>query len=181
MAEITPRYSWYQTDVDVMIEVFVKNIKKEHCNVVSDGTSLNLLIDTDDEGNRYRLTLDLWGKIVQSALSYVVGEAKIRIRIKKCDSGVQWPNLEKNKEQSKIDKKTKNWDAITKELESQDNDKGVTEVFQQIFSNGNDDVKKAMEKSYYESHGTVLSTNWNEVGARQVESHPVEGVEFRKY
>ncbi len=39
--------------------------------------------------------------------------------------------------------------------------------FKKIFSQGDDDQRRAMMKSYVESNGTVLSTNWNEVGGCQ--------------
>ena len=38
-----------------------------------------------------------------------------------------------------------------------------------------------MLKSFQESNGTVLSTNWNEVGAKPVETQPPEGMEVKKY
>ena len=33
----------------------------------------------------------------------------------------------------------------------------------------------------YESGGTVLSTNWNEVGKDKVEVKPPDGMEFKKW
>jgi len=46
---------------------------------------------------------------------------------------------------------------------------------------GDDATKRAMMKSYQESGGTVLSTNWSEVGAGKVEIKPPEGMEYKKY
>jgi suppressor of G2 allele of SKP1 len=40
-----------------------------------------------------------------------------------------------------------------------------------------DDAKRAMMKSYQESQGTVLSTNWQEVGKEKVEIKPPSGME----
>lgn len=34
---------------------------------------------------------------------------------------------------------------------------------------GDEDTRRAMMKSFVESNGTVLSTNWQEVGAKPVE------------
>jgi len=36
-------------------------------------------------------------------------------------------------------------------------------------------------KSYVESNGTALSTNWKEVGAGKVETKPPQGMEARKF
>lgn len=38
-----------------------------------------------------------------------------------------------------------------------------------------------MNKSFMESGGTVLSTNWSEIGAKPTEVKPPEGCEFKKY
>jgi suppressor of G2 allele of SKP1 len=42
---------------------------------------------------------------------------------------------------------------------------------------GDENQQRAMMKSYVESNGTVLSTNWNEVGSKKVECSPPEGME----
>lgn len=36
------------------------------------------------------------------------------------------------------------------------------------FISADEDTRRAMMKSFYESSGTVLSTNWKEVGAKKV-------------
>lgn len=38
-----------------------------------------------------------------------------------------------------------------------------------------------MNKSFQESGGTVLSTNWSEVGKGKVEGKPPEGLEMHKW
>lgn len=38
-----------------------------------------------------------------------------------------------------------------------------------------------MNKSYQESGGTVLSTNWDEVKKETVEVKPPDGAEFKKW
>jgi len=58
---------------------------------------------------------------------------------------------------------------------------GLNKVFQDIFSNGSDDQRRAMMKSFVESGGTVLSTNWEDVGKRHVDGTPPKGMEMRKW
>jgi len=41
--------------------------------------------------------------------------------------------------------------------------------------------RRAIEKSFYESGGTVLSTNWSEVGKGKVEGSPPKGLEMKNY
>jgi suppressor of G2 allele of SKP1 len=38
-----------------------------------------------------------------------------------------------------------------------------------------------MMKSFSESGGTVLSTNWKDIGAKRTEIKPPTGMEFKKY
>ena len=38
-----------------------------------------------------------------------------------------------------------------------------------------------MMKSFYESNGTQLSTNWGEVGKQKMEVKPPDGVEFKTW
>lgn len=54
-------------------------------------------------------------------------------------------------------------------------------LFQKIYGDSSDEVRKAMNKSYFESGGTVLSTNWQEVCAKKVEVKPPDGTEFKEW
>lgn len=60
-------------------------------------------------------------------------------------------------------------------------DQAVNEFFQQIFSSADDDTKRAMMKSYQESGGTTLSTNWDDVSKGRVEVKPPQGSEWKKW
>jgi len=57
----------------------------------------------------------------------------------------------------------------------------LNKVFQDIYANGNDEQKRAMMKSFVESGGTVLSTNWNEVGKAEVKGSPPQGLEMHDW
>ncbi|KAK4944383.1 Cochaperone protein [Elasticomyces elasticus] len=45
----------------------------------------------------------------------------------------------------------------------------VDGFFKKLYAGADDDTRRAMMKSYYESNGTALSTNWSEVGKGPVE------------
>lgn len=48
----------------------------------------------------------------------------------------------------------------------------VNHFFKKLYKDADEDTRRAMMKSYVESNGTALSTNWNEVGKAPVETSP---------
>jgi len=53
--------------------------------------------------------------------------------------------------------------------------------FKQLYAGASDDTKRAMMKSYQESGGTALSTNWKEVSQKRVEVTPPDGMVEKKW
>ncbi|KAI4201339.1 MAG: hypothetical protein LQ346_002187 [Caloplaca aetnensis] len=94
----------------------------------------------------------------------------------------------------------KDWDKVAKELtkkskNEKEGEKGgddaaeddfegadpVNGFFQSLYSRADPDTKRAMMKSYQESNGTALSTNWSEVGKGKVETQPPDGMEAKPW
>uniref|UniRef100_T1KD61 SGS domain-containing protein n=1 Tax=Tetranychus urticae TaxID=32264 RepID=T1KD61_TETUR len=78
----------------------------------------------------------------------------------------------------------KDWDKIVKEFEEEEaknNEGSADDLFRQIYANGSEEVRRAMVKSFTESGGTVLSTNWNQVSKGKTEVKPPDGCEFKKW
>lgn len=69
---------------------------------------------------------------------------------------------------------------LEKKGELEDGDP-LNNFFKKIFSQGDDDQRRAMMKSFVESNGTVLSTNWQDVGAKKVECTPPDGMEVKTW
>ncbi|KAF8941266.1 SGS domain-containing protein [Dissophora ornata] len=193
------RHEWYQNDAYVTISVFIKNAKKESVdiNITDKALSVSVKMPT---GSDYSLELDpLSHPVVPSESKFEVLSTKIEIQVKKERFALKWGALEGDDANATSmatvaaaapayptsSKKAKNWDALEKEAakeeEKADGDKALNQLFAQIYKDADDNTKRAMMKSFTESNGTCLSTNWDEVGKAPVETRPPEGMVAKKY
>lgn len=74
------------------------------------------------------------------------------------------------KKKKKKDKKTDGSDSEDESgVESDTGGDPVDGFFKKLYAGSDDDTRRAMMKSFQESNGTALSTNWAEVGSKKVE------------
>ncbi|CCH44766.1 Suppressor of G2 allele of SKP1 [Wickerhamomyces ciferrii] len=86
-------------------------------------------------------------------------------------SGIAYPSSAKN---------ARDWSKF--EIEDDDEEEGGEDAFfKKIYAGASEEGKRAMMKSYLESNGTALSTNWDEVGSKKVETSPPDGLEAKKW
>ncbi|KAI1241834.1 hypothetical protein IHE44_0005336 [Lamprotornis superbus] len=137
-------------------------------------------------GEDFNLKLDLLHSIVPEQSTFKVLSTKVEIKMKKPEA-VRWEKLEGQGDSPKLKQftpdtqhlypssshYTRNWDKLVVEIKEEEKneklegDAALNKLFQQIYSDGTDEVKRAMNKSFMESGGTVLSTNWSDVGKRK--------------
>ena len=53
--------------------------------------------------------------------------------------------------------------------------------FRSVYKKSDPDTQRAMMKSFTESNGTSLSTDWEDVKGRYVNTVPPEGVDAKKW
>jgi len=186
------RHEWYQTSTHVFVTVFVKNIKQNQLNVHIEEKSLSISIKLSTT-NEFQLEFELCDKVVKEESTTTLMSTKIEIKMKKATQ-TRWKTLEDKGEGTGTQQwdnvntpaktQAKNWDKIVNEVtqgEKLDGEESLNKVFQDIYSNGTDEQKKAMMKSFTESGGTVLSTNWDEVGKKQVKGTPPDGLVMNRW
>jgi len=187
-------HDWYQTETHVVVEVRIKKLSADQCKVDMGETTLSVTIKLAT-GSDYSLELDLAHPILPLQSSYKIMSTKLEIKLKKAE-GVRWAALEGDGSVplpgGSLPPTTttvkapyasgRDWGAIEKALaeeaeEKKEGEAALNEMFQKIYGDANDDVRRAMNKSFQESGGTVLSTNWNEIGKEKTEVKPPDGVE----
>ncbi|KAK0167613.1 hypothetical protein PV327_004987 [Microctonus hyperodae] len=197
------KHDWYQTETSVIVSILAKNTENVKVCYNERTLSVGAKLPT---GSDYSLELDLAHEIMPEYCTHKICPSKIEIKLKKRD-GLRWTVLEGSSvvqediqaipqeflqtsnylKYPSSSKKSKDWDKVEHEIkkeeeeEKPEGDAAVNALFQKIYSGGSDEVRRAMNKSFQESGGTVLSTNWSEVGSQTVECRPPEGVELKTW
>jgi len=187
-------HDWYQTDSHVILSIFAKQCKKESVILQFGESSLDVSIKLPDN-SEFQMDLDLHDKIIPSECKYEVLSTKIEVRLKKVNNA-RWKELEHTAGKARLTSVpepkpspakpigSKNWDKIATELtkdEKLEGEAALNKVFQDIYAGASDDQRRSMQKSFLESGGTVLSTNWDDVKKGPVKGSPPKGMEMREW
>lgn len=192
------RHDWYQTESHVTITILLKDQKPG--DVATEFTRKSILFRAKLlSGEDYELFLELAHPIVAEQTTYKCYSTKVEIRAKK-EEGIRWVTLELDRSSTHrpcermcplppagdappAASRSKDWDRIVKETdnEKEEGEAALNALFQKIYAEGTDEVKRAMNKSFVESGGTVLSTNWKEISSKQTPVKPPDGLEYRKW
>uniref|UniRef100_W5MDG7 SGT1 homolog, MIS12 kinetochore complex assembly cochaperone n=1 Tax=Lepisosteus oculatus TaxID=7918 RepID=W5MDG7_LEPOC len=194
------KYDWYQTEPQVIITIMVKNSRKEDVNIQFEEKMLHATVKLP-QGDEFNLKKHLLHSIVPEQSTFKILSSKIEIKMRKTEA-IRWEQLEgegakpnvkqftPNDSQGQYPSSshyTKNWDKLVVDIKEEEKseklegDAALNKLFQQIYADGSDEVKRAMNKSFMESGGTVLSTNWSDVSKRKVDVSPPDDAEWKKF
>ncbi|XP_059112713.1 protein SGT1 homolog [Peromyscus eremicus] len=188
---------WYQMESQVIITLMIKNIQKNDVNVEFSEKELSALVKLSS-GKDYNMRLRLLHPVVPEQSTFKVLSTNIEIKMKKPEA-MRWEKLEGQGDETTQKQFTADVKNMYPSLSHYTRNKLVGEIkeeekneklegeaalnksFQQIYSDGSNEVKQAMNKSFMESGSTDLSTNWSDVGKRKVEINPPGDMECKQY
>lgn len=204
-----PKHDWYQNTEKVTFTLLAKNVPKDKATVEIEKDSLDITYPLAN-GNDFNYNLlPFYGEVDPTGSSYRITPTKIEVTLKKAQPGLKWNSLEgelkgepKSAETEVVTnlvkkpveaapayptsskKGAKNWDKVAADdLGDEDDHEGdeTSRFFKQLYKGAGEDAQRAMMKSYQESGGTVLSTDWSNVSSKYVAPEPPEGMEAKKY
>lgn len=198
-------YEWFQNATHVFIAFKVKCGIQSKSTILISPSTLSVDIATSDGVNFILDDLQLFDAVVkeQSVVDFL--PTKVEVKLKK-KTEVRWASLEKTglptRQPLSKDKgleaeenikhrypssarQKKDWDKLANEIPDdgkREGLEGMHDFLQDLYhSKTDDDQRRALMKSYYESGGTVLSTNWKDVANRKVECTPPKGMEVHQW
>uniref|UniRef100_A0A8B9NFX9 SGT1 homolog, MIS12 kinetochore complex assembly cochaperone n=1 Tax=Accipiter nisus TaxID=211598 RepID=A0A8B9NFX9_9AVES len=168
------KYDWYQTESQVIVTIMIKNAQKDDVSVQFSEKEMNASVRLPS-GEDYNLKLVLLHSIVPEQSTFKVLSTKVEIKMKKPEA-VRWEKLEGQGDSPKLKQftpdtqhlypssshYTRNWDKLVVEIKEEEKneklegDAALNKLFQQIYSDGTDEVKRAMNKSFVSLHSFSL-------------------------
>lgn len=167
MSDFPLRNDTYQTSKNVAVTIYKGTNDVELVDVYAEETGVAVKLKVN--GEECMKSWEFFKNIKPGTKKVDNGSKKIEIIFEKVESG-NWKYVEA--QQPSTVPLYQKWSQVEFPEEEEKKDRDFGEFIQELYKNATPEQKRAMEKSIYESHHTVLSCDWNDVGSRYVE--PVE-------
>ncbi|QLG74044.1 hypothetical protein HG535_0F05560 [Zygotorulaspora mrakii] len=205
------RTDWYQTTNTIVLSLFTVNLPQSkeamHVSVSPDDKkSLEVAYQVASTGSEFQYSIELSHEVDPEVVKINVFTKKIELTLKKIEK-LQWKILESSPQATEEDlasskdvisqnravqnegaldypsSSTKHidWSKIDFDEEDDENSGSADAFFQKIYADADPDTRRAMMKSFVESNGTALNTNWNDVSKSFVEPSPPEGMNLKHW
>lgn len=196
------QYQYYQGDETITITILAKDVAESETEFDIQPGSLRAAIKHITVINKR-----LYAEVIPDECRVKIGKKTVEIVLKKRQAGT-WPSIEGSGVQSFQESKrllqpnrapdasrsrpyasTRDWDNVGKQISDEldadkpEGEEALQALFKDIYSKADEDTRRAMNKSFQTSGGTVLSTNWKEVNTKNYEEErqAPKGMEWRSY
>lgn len=175
------REDWFQNSSFVCLSIYLKQVDPNKSNVLFDHQAVTVDLFSRQDNAAYEKTWYLCHPIVpeQSTVCYL--PQKVELKMKKREEGLFWKHLTSSatndysggvelagSSKDKSKEKTRYTPEQLSEEEEQSEDKDILTFFREIYENSDEDTRRAMMKSFVESQGKVLSTDWKKVSSQNM-------------
>mmetsp|Transcript_34610 Transcript_34610/g.70691 ORF Transcript_34610/g.70691 Transcript_34610/m.70691 type:complete len:387 (+) Transcript_34610:29-1189(+) len=192
------KYQHYQTAEGVTLTVMEKNVKPGEVKVDIEAKKLTVTLTRAGADKPVVLVIDLFDSVNPSGSSFKVLGTKIEVKLKKVEA-YQWPDLKGSGGTKRVASAAaagcgdeggggaaaavparayaskKDWSSVDKSMQEElekdkpEGEEALNDLFKSIYGKASEETRRAMNKSMQTSGGTVLSTNWGEVGTADYE------------
>lgn len=180
------RHEWFQTEQHVTVTIFAKGVTADQVEINIEEKKLAATVKVDANTD-YTIDIVLQHPVKPETSDYKILKTKVEIKLVKA-TAVRWSSLESKEDNEERNVRTAvDWNQLEAQLkkeeeeEKPEGDAALNQLFQKIYADGSDETKRAMIKSFQESGGTVLSTNWSEIGNKKTEVKPPDGMEYKTW
>lgn len=203
------RIDWYQTSKTVVLSIFTTNLprNKEFVKLrisPENRKDLEVSYELPGIGSEFQYSVTLAHEVEPHDIKLSVYTKKMEITLIKVAS-ITWKTLEHTADSDKAvsvaeredqrsdrnartslsyptsSKKNIDWSKVDLGDEEDENSGSADAFFQKLYADADPDMQRAMMKSYIESNGTALNTNWEDVSRKRVETSPPDGTELKHW
>lgn len=156
----------------IVLVLYGKDLKEKGLSISVQNTQIT--IQNTDKSIEFHS--ELAHPIVPERTTVKYTAPKAEITLYKADPSINWASLAPLTVQAESVPSTSNqqkWSTVlAKEEAEEKSSEGVESFFRSVYAGSDEDSRKAMIKSFTESGGTCLSTNWKDVQKKKVEYVP---------
>jgi suppressor of G2 allele of SKP1 len=160
------RTDTYQTVKNCAAVIYTRGFVIDNVQVNADVRTIRIELEID--GETYTKIFTFYSEIDADTLNVDQGKVKIECTVVK-KAAIMWPQVEANPEE--VVPLYAKWRQVTLPPEEEEKMDCQKKFLKTLWEHSDDDARRAMEKSMYESHGTVISGNWGQVKDKKTEPY----------